>query len=89
MESPKNFKSAHKPAAEQALQGGNVVVPGTTVNPPQTDNRPSVPSGDNDSTKGNVAEPAGNRDDRDGRGNSASQSAPGAVATPKIGPTQK
>jgi hypothetical protein len=84
MESPKSFPSAPTVAADQALQSGNVVVPGTSVKPPPASVRPSVTTGDIDKAKGDIG-PAANKD---GKGNSATQPAVGAGATPKSEPAQ-
>ena len=85
MESLKTPQSALQSAADKALQGGEVVVPGTAVNPPPSGVRPNVTSGDKDNAKGNIAEPVGNKD---GKGNSANQPAVGAGARPKSEPAQ-
>lgn len=74
MESPKNFQPPQKPAADPAVQGGNVVVPGTVL------------SGDIGNPKGNIAKPDG---DKDATGNSVAKPATGAVVTPKSEPARK
>jgi len=76
-ESPKNFQPTPKPATDQALQGGNVVVPGTASNSPQTGT---------DKTKGNTAETAAGKN---GKGNTASPPPKEVVGALKSDPVHK